>query len=59
LETSAKSAHNVEEAFLTMTRQIKERVSRSHEGPSKPSNSVNITTNTKKVKDGKKKGCCS
>jgi Ras-related protein Rab-1A len=30
LETSAKSAQNVEEAFLQMTRQIKERVSRNN-----------------------------
>jgi len=58
LETSAKSAHNVEEAFLTMTRQIKERVSRSHEGPSKPSGAVNISTNSKKIKEGKNKKCC-
>jgi len=59
LETSAKSAQNVEEAFLTMTRQIKERVSRSHDGPAKPSGSVNISTNSKKIKDGKGgKKCC-
>jgi len=57
LETSAKSAHNVEEAFLTMTRQIKERVSRSHEGPSKPNGNVNISTNSKKIPSQKKK-CC-
>jgi len=57
LETSAKSAHNVEEAFLTMTRQIKERVSRSHEGPTKPNGSVNISTNSKKIPKEKKK-CC-
>jgi len=57
LETSAKSAHNVEEAFLTMTRQIKERVSRSHEGPTKPNGSVNISTNSKKIPSQKKK-CC-
>jgi len=58
LETSAKSAQNVEEAFLTMTRQIKERVSRSHDGPSKPTGSVNISTNSKKIKEGKGKKCC-
>jgi len=57
LETSAKSAHNVEEAFLTMTRQIKERVSRSHEGPTKPNGSVNISTNSKKIPKERKK-CC-
>jgi len=58
LETSAKSAQNVEEAFLTMTRQIKERVSRSHDGPTKPTGSVNISTNSKKIKEGKGKKCC-
>jgi len=57
LETSAKSAQNVEEAFLTMTRQIKERVSRNHDpNPPKPG-SVNISTNSKKLKGDKKK-CC-
>jgi len=58
LETSAKSAQNVEEAFLTMTRQIKERVSRSHDGPTKPTGGVNISTNSKKIKEGKGKKCC-
>jgi len=59
LETSAKSAHNVEEAFLTMTRQIKERVSRSHEGPAKNNGAVNISTNSKKIKGDKgSKKCC-
>jgi len=59
LETSAKSAQNVEEAFLTMTRQIKERVSQRPDGPAKPSGSVNISTNSKKIKDGKgSKKCC-
>jgi len=58
LETSAKSAQNVEEAFLTMTRQIKERVSRSHDGPSKPaSNGVDISRNSTKIKQKKGK-CC-
>lgn len=57
LETSAKSAQNVEEAFLTMTKQIKERVSKSHEGPgpNKGSSGVDIR-NSKPVK--KKGKCC-
>jgi len=60
LETSAKSAQNVEEAFLTMTRQIKDRVSRTHDAAQKPSGgNVNISTNSQKIKQ-KKKGCaCS
>lgn len=59
LETSAKSSQNVEEAFLTMTKQIKERVSRSHEGPKGASSGVDISRNNKQVKPGKKKcgGC--
>jgi len=58
LETSAKSAQNVEEAFLTMTRQIKERVSRSHEGPQKPGGgAVDISRNSTKIKPKKGK-CC-
>jgi len=45
LETSAKNAQNVEEAFLMMTRQIKERVSRTTE-PNKPSPSGVALSNT-------------
>lgn len=58
LETSAKSAQNVEEAFLTMTRQIKERVSRNHDTNPAKQGGVNISTNSKKLKDGKGKKCC-
>jgi len=58
LETSAKSAQNVEEAFLTMTRQIKERVSRSHEGPAKPGGTgIDVSRNSTKIKPKKGK-CC-
>jgi len=60
LETSAKSAQNVDEAFLTMTRQIKERVSRSHEGPQKTAGGVDISRgNGKQIKQKKKGGCCA
>ena len=55
LETSAKSSQNVEEAFLMMTRQIKERVSRTTE-PNKPSPSGVALSNTQGVK--KKSKCC-
>jgi len=55
LETSAKSSKNVEEAFLTMTRQIKERVSRSHEPPKGQGSGVDIRS--KPLKTNKKK-CC-
>jgi len=58
LETSAKSAQNVDEAFLTMTRQIKERVSRNHEGPQKPgAGGVDISRGSKQIKQKKK--CCA
>jgi len=53
LETSAKSAQNVEEAFLTMTRQIKERVSRSHDGPKPATGGVDISRNSTKIKQKK------
>jgi len=60
LETSAKSAQNVDEAFLTMTRQIKERVSRSHEGPQKPgAGGVDISRGNGKQIKQKKKGYCA
>jgi len=59
LETSAKSSQNVEEAFLTMTRQIKERVSKSHEGPQKQGGSgVDISRNNKQLKQKGKSGKC-
>lgn len=58
LETSAKDSKNVEQAFTLMTREIKNRV--SVQQPSKPgpkTQSVTVTSNTKKVQ-GDKKGCC-
>jgi len=58
LETSAKSSQNVEEAFLTMTRQIKERVSRSHDGPIKTTGGVTISSNSTKIKKGGKGSKC-
>eukprot|EP01118_Nematostelium_gracile_P009173 TRINITY_DN306_c0_g5_i1.p1 TRINITY_DN306_c0_g5~~TRINITY_DN306_c0_g5_i1.p1 ORF type:complete len:238 (-),score=58.41 TRINITY_DN306_c0_g5_i1:55-669(-) len=57
LETSAKSAQNVEEAFLTMTRQIKERVSRSHEVP-KQGTGVDISRSGGSKIKPKGKKCC-
>jgi Ras-related protein Rab-1A len=58
LETSAKDSKNVEQAFTTMTREIKNKV--AVQQPSKPgpkTASVTVTSNTKKVQ-GDKKGCC-
>jgi len=46
LETSAKTAHQVEEAFLKMTSQIKDRVSRSHDnGPKQTGVTISNTKN--------------
>lgn len=54
LETSAKNATNVEQAFLTMAKQIKDRMG---------SNAVNQNTNKVNVTAGQKVdaasgGCC-
>lgn len=58
LETSAKESLNVEDAFTTMTREIKGKVATSvpkprHEGSTKISKG-----GAKKIKDSKKGGCC-
>lgn len=59
LETSAKESLNVEEAFTTMTKEIKSKVStndkskrNTHEGSTK------ITKNARRVENKKKGGCC-
>jgi len=54
LETSAKNASNVEQAFLTMARQIKERMGTSAQ-PNKEK--INITSGTS-VNTGSGNGCC-
>jgi Ras-related protein Rab-1A len=54
LETSAKNASNVEQAFLTMARQIKERMGTSAQ-PNKEK--INITSGTS-VNTGSGSGCC-
>jgi Ras-related protein Rab-1A len=56
LETSAKSSQNVEEAFLTMTRQIKERVARDQSGGGGDQNKIKVSRNPQKIE--KKSGCC-
>ena len=43
---------------MTMTRQIKERVSKSHEGPAKTGQSNIDFNNAAKIKTKKGKGCC-
>jgi len=53
LETSAKNADNVEQAFMTMAAQIKNRMA-SAPGTDKPG----VSLNSKPVSTGAKGGCC-
>lgn len=55
LETSAKNASNVEQAFLTMARQIKERMGTTVNNASKPTVQVGQGSN---VQSGSAGGCC-
>jgi Ras-related protein Rab-1A len=54
LETSAKNASNVEQAFLTMARQIKERMGSSTQ---QNKEKINIGAGTS-VNTGSGSGCC-
>lgn len=54
LETSAKNASNVEQAFLTMARQIKERMGSSTQ---QNKEKLSITPGTN-VNTGSGSGCC-
>jgi len=54
LETSAKNATNVEQAFLTMARQIKERMGSATQN-NKPTVSVNAGQSVNQQSNG---GCC-
>jgi small GTP-binding protein len=56
LETSAKSSTNVEQAFLTMARQIKERMGGAGEGAGGDKASVNLRGQN--VNQGSNNGCC-
>jgi Ras-related protein Rab-1A len=59
LETSAKNATNVEEAFVTMTKEIKSRMANST-GPVTPGQGkVRLATNPQKKPAGKKGGFCT
>ncbi|CAI7721008.1 Ras-like protein ORAB-1 [Plasmodium vivax India VII] len=53
LETSAKIAHNVEQAFKTMAHEIKNKSQLENQQKGR----VNINLNAKPIKDNKKK-CC-
>ena len=56
LETSAKTAANVEQAFLTMASQIKARMKTQPQGP-KPGDKANVKLNSAQVKSNG--GCCA
>ena len=53
LETSAKNSTNVEEAFITMAREIKQRMA----VPSTANGGANPNINLQSEKIGQKKGC--
>lgn len=55
LETSAKNASNVEQAFLTMARQIKERMGTTTANNTKPSVQVGQGQG---VGSSSNQGCC-
>ena len=54
LETSAKNATNVEDAFMTMASEIKKRMA-STPGASEGSKKITVSGKTEAVKSG---GCC-
>lgn len=58
LETSAKNAQNVEDAFTLMTREIKSKVATS--APKRPTHdsSTKISKGGAKKIQQKKSGCC-
>lgn len=57
LETSAKSATNVEQAFMTMSSEIKRRVD-SQSQPNKGPGGVKLPPAGQKINTQKKGGCC-
>jgi len=59
LETSAKNATNVEQAFLTMAAEIKKRVGPAASTPSATDQRSNVKINqSTPVKSGGGGGCC-
>ena len=56
IETSAKSAYNVEEAFSTMTKEIINLKKKSVEQEEKKKNTININESQNIHKSNKK--CC-
>jgi len=56
LETSAKNATNVEQAFMTMAAEIKNRTGPS--GNMAGGNNISISKNTQQIHGSSKGGCC-
>lgn len=56
IETSAKQSTNVQEAFLTMAAQIKERLGGSGEGASNDKAGVNLRGHN--LSQNNSSGCC-
>ena len=60
METSAKSAENVQEAFLQTAEKILEQISKTGIDPTAPSKNVKITVDDDEDDEKEKKGrkCC-
>jgi Ras-related protein Rab-1A len=58
LETSAKNSTNVEEAFLTMARQIKMRIGNQTAGANQKKDAPVKLSQGTRVQEGKQGGCC-
>jgi len=58
LETSAKNATNVEQAFILMATEIKNRMQATAQAPSNTTKNVIKPGLTQPVQDGGKGGCC-
>ena len=58
LETSAKNATNVEQAFLTMAKQIKDRMGASNVGQAADKKVIQVNGGGQKIDGGEAGKCC-
>ena len=58
LETSAKTAYNVEDAFVKSAEQILDNIIRTGIDPTAPSKNVKISIADDEEEVTEKKGCC-